>query len=168
MKEAADEPGFHGSFRRRHNRRRNNAGRRGSRAVGGASFAGISPLLFGVTAFEALDAAGGIDEFLLTGEERVAFRADADPDVGACGTGVDHVPTGADDIGFPIFGMDVRFHEKAKDATKSGKLKAIFARSAWRCARRSQKSCSQWSGHAPRGRGAGRNRGRTAGRVHQD
>lgn len=52
-------------------------------------------LLHAVAAPEALDAAGRVDDAVLTGEERVALAAHLDPDLGLCGTRFPAVAAGA-------------------------------------------------------------------------
>src|SRR5580700_8869452 len=54
----------------------------GGLSAGGFGFAGVGFVEF---AAEALDAAGGVDQLLLAGEERVAGGADFDDDVALVG-----------------------------------------------------------------------------------
>ena len=63
-----------------------------------------------VTLGEFIDATGGIDEALLTGEERMATGADADADVLRCGLGVINRAAGAGDGGFVNRWMTFFFH----------------------------------------------------------
>ena len=69
-------------------------------------------LLLGVLALEALDAAGGIHQFLLAGEKRMAVRADFDADELALegGTRLEGVAAGAMHGDFVVVGMNARFH----------------------------------------------------------
>ncbi len=62
------------------------------------------------TAGELLDAAGRIDELLLSGEKGMARRANAEADVLLGGASVIDSAAGADDLAFHIFGVDIRFH----------------------------------------------------------
>ena len=71
---------------------------------------GPSGLGAAVTAREFLDAACGIDEFLLAREKRVAGGADADFNVTPGRAGVIHRTACANDIGLYVFRMNVRFH----------------------------------------------------------
>jgi hypothetical protein len=59
---------------------------------------------------ELLYPARGIDQFLLTGKERMAVRADIDVNSGNGRTGLDNGPTGTVDRRFLVFGMDTLFH----------------------------------------------------------
>ena len=59
---------------------------------------------------ELFDTTGAIHQFLLAGEERVAIRADLDPDILLGGTRMNHVPADAGDRGFLIFRMYGVFH----------------------------------------------------------
>jgi len=56
--------------------------------LGGGGGCGLAGVGAGDLAAEALDAAGGIDQLLLAGEERVALRADFDDDVALVGGAV--------------------------------------------------------------------------------
>ena len=75
--------------------------------------------LAGAKAFrEFLHASGGIDELLLTGEKGVAGRANTEAHVLFGGASVIDGATGADDLAFHIFGVDIGFHgelEKVPD-----------------------------------------------------
>jgi len=64
-----------------------------------------------VAAGELLDTASRVDELLLTGEVRVAGRADADLDVLAGGAGLVGSSAGADDRGVVVVGMKTSFHK---------------------------------------------------------
>ena len=59
---------------------------------------------------EFLDPAGGIDEFLLAGKERMAGRADTDLDVALGGTSAIISAAGATDDALVIVGMNICFH----------------------------------------------------------
>src|SRR5260370_41401066 len=59
---------------------------------------------------EALDAAGGVDDALLSGEERVAVAADLDVHVGLRRAGLPAVAAGAVDRGFDVVWVNLRFH----------------------------------------------------------
>src|SRR5882724_8979564 len=63
-----------------------------------------------VAALEPLDAAGGVDELLLAGEEGMASAADLQPQLGLRRVGLEGVTAGADH-GHPVhLGMDVFLH----------------------------------------------------------
>src|SRR5882672_2996872 len=64
-------------------------------------------------ALELLDHAGGVDELLLAGVERVAVRADFDGDLLARGAGRERVPAAAGDERLFIVGVDVFLHGAA-------------------------------------------------------
>src|SRR3972149_8219391 len=69
--------------------------------MGGA----LEPLL------EALDLAGGVDDGLLAGEERVAVRADVDVQRLLRGADLElGMARAADDLGGVVLGMDVWLH----------------------------------------------------------
>jgi hypothetical protein len=58
-----------------------------------------------------IDAATGVDDFLLTGIERVAIRTNLDLQIVADGgAGFERIPAGAGDVDRLIFGMDFGFH----------------------------------------------------------
>jgi hypothetical protein len=59
---------------------------------------------------KALDAAGRIDQSLLTSEERMALRADVRMNLSLSGTGLERIAAGALHCRRVIFGMDVGFH----------------------------------------------------------
>ncbi len=59
---------------------------------------------------EFLHAAGGINELLLAGEKGMAGRANTKAQVLFGGASVIDGATGADDLAFHIFGVDIRFH----------------------------------------------------------
>ena len=65
---------------------------------------------------EAVYAASGIHELLLTGEERVAARADFHADIALVGgAGLEVVAAGADDVNFVVSGMNSGLHDIAGD-----------------------------------------------------
>ena len=66
----------------------------------------------GETAAEFFHAAGGIDEFLGSGEERVAGGANTEAELGLGGAGLVGRPTGTGHGGGNVFGMSFRFHEE--------------------------------------------------------
>src|SRR3982750_1783795 len=59
---------------------------------------------------EPLHAAGGVDELLLAGEERVALAADVHVDLGRRAAGGERVPAGAVHCAGLITGVDLSFH----------------------------------------------------------
>jgi hypothetical protein len=66
--------------------------------------------------FKLIHAAGGIDQFLSSGEERVAGGADFHADIAFVrGTGFECIAAGADNIRLVIYGMNSSFHGKEKD-----------------------------------------------------
>src|SRR5689334_11018336 len=65
-----------------------------------------------VLAVEALDAARGIDELLLAGEERMAGRADLDVDRRDRGPGLDDVAARAGDDGLLVLRMNAFLHDR--------------------------------------------------------
>lgn len=74
----------------------------------GGAFGGRFPA---VTFVEAIDASCGIDQFLLTREERVAGRTDFDVQVAlAGGAGLERLAAGAANGNLVIFGMNSWFH----------------------------------------------------------
>jgi hypothetical protein len=63
------------------------------------------------TLVEAVDTASGINNFLLTGVERVAGAANVQVDIFALGgVGLDNVTARAGSGHFGVFGMDTGFH----------------------------------------------------------
>src|SRR4029077_18700361 len=60
---------------------------------------------------ELFYSAGGVDEFLLAGKERMAIRANFHMDIAHRGTGFDHMATGTSDRRRLIFRMDTCFHK---------------------------------------------------------
>src|SRR5438128_9687355 len=72
---------------------------------------GFRRIALGVFASEALDAAGGVQQFLLAGKERMARRADFHIDVATMRRARDErISTGAVHPHFVIVGMDSGFH----------------------------------------------------------
>lgn len=60
---------------------------------------------------ELFYSAGGVDEFLLAGKERMAIRANFHMDIAHRGTGFDHMATGTSDRRRLIFRMDTCLHK---------------------------------------------------------
>ena len=72
---------------------------------------GFGGVAFGVFAAEALDAAGGVHEFLFAGKERMASSADFYADVALmAGAGNKSVAAGAMHADFAVIGMNSCFH----------------------------------------------------------
>src|SRR3989442_3060029 len=92
--------------------------------LGGGS--GLLGGLFGrllVTAREALDAAGGVDDLLLAGEERMAVAADLDVQLGPGRAGHEGVAArAAHDLGEHVTGVDALLHlsTSAEARTRDG------------------------------------------------
>src|SRR5688500_8793776 len=63
-----------------------------------------------VLAVEALDPARGVDQLLLTREERMARRAELDVNRLLRGTGVDDIAAGADDLRLLVTRMNAFLH----------------------------------------------------------
>ena len=88
----------------------------------------------GVLFGEAFDAAGGVNEFLLTGEERVAAGADFDFEHVALdgGTSGEIVAAGAVHSYGVIVGMNTGFHEapvcRVRSARRSDKVRGLQPR----------------------------------------
>ena len=59
---------------------------------------------------EFFDATGGVDEFLLAGEKRMAGGADTDSNVAPGRAGVIHRAARANDVGLVILWMNACFH----------------------------------------------------------
>jgi hypothetical protein len=67
--------------------------------------------VFAVLAVEPFNAPGSIDEFLLASEKRVALGADLQANLTSLGgTSLEGLATGADNIHFDVFGMNLFFH----------------------------------------------------------
>src|SRR5262245_51837493 len=73
-------------------------------------FLGLFVQEFFVLLLELLDAARGVDELHLAGEERMTLRADFDRDVLLRAARLELVAATALDGGFFVFGVDVFFH----------------------------------------------------------
>jgi hypothetical protein len=67
-------------------------------------------LKFLVLLAEPFDPAGSVDQFLFSGEKRMALRTNFDPDILLGRTDCDLVTAGTLDSRLEIVGMDVRFH----------------------------------------------------------
>src|ERR1700730_8473057 len=78
------------------------------------SLAGAGGLGTAVTTREFFHTPGGIDEFLLAGEKRMAGGTDADFNVSFGRAGVINRAAGANDVGLLIIGMNVRLHVKKR------------------------------------------------------
>ena len=66
--------------------------------------------LLAITLVELVDTTCGIDELLLTGEERVALGTDTDFVFGAGGIDFPDFAAGAHDLGRTVVRMDILFH----------------------------------------------------------
>jgi hypothetical protein len=71
----------------------------------------LSGLGFDHALLEFVHAAGGVNEFLGAGVERVAEVAYTEHHVGLGGAGFDDVAAGAADFGLHVFRMNVRSHK---------------------------------------------------------
>ena len=67
-------------------------------------------LKFFIFAAEAFDPAGGVDQFLLTGEKWMAFRANLDPDIFFGRADFHHVAAGTFDCCLKVVRMYIVFH----------------------------------------------------------
>lgn len=67
--------------------------------------------MLGVTSAELLDAAGGVHELLLTGEERMAGRTYLNLEFGENRTDFEGAATGAHGIYSLVFGVYIFFHD---------------------------------------------------------
>lgn len=87
--------------------------------LGGAGFGGGVGVFLG----EALNAPGGVQEFLLTGEERVAIRADFHAQHIALDgrASLERVPAGAVHRNGVIIGMNTGFHGAAFRRVRSAR-----------------------------------------------
>ena len=66
---------------------------------------------FSVFALKTLHASGGVDKFLLSGEERMAIGTDVEPEVGfQCALGLPLGTAGTGHFSWFIFGMNTFFH----------------------------------------------------------
>ncbi len=86
--------------------------------------AGPGSLGAAVAPRELLDPTRRIDEFLFTGEKRVASGADADFNVATCRARVIHGAARAHNIGLKIFGMNARFHLQKGAQNLSGSVRS--------------------------------------------
>jgi hypothetical protein len=87
----------------------------------GVSFAAfaLGSVALGVLAAETLDAAGGVNQLLLAGEERMTGGANFHVDVALVGgTGEKRIAAGAMDAHFLVSGMDGCFHKTPKQLTR--------------------------------------------------
>ena len=73
---------------------------------------GLGGLGLGHALLELINSAGGIDELLLTGIERMAGVADTNNNNGLRGPGLDHVATGTTDFRVHILRMYFLFHKR--------------------------------------------------------
>ena len=89
------------------------------------SFARASGLGAAVAAGELFHAPGGVDEFLLASEKRMAGGADADSNVSFGRASVINRAARANDIGLLIIGMNVRFHiqKRVQNLTAEGQIR---------------------------------------------
>ena len=67
-------------------------------------------LILGVLTLKSFDPASCIDQLLLASEERVAFGAYFQVDVGLRGSGAERLSAGAGDDSVDVIGMDTVFH----------------------------------------------------------
>ena len=68
-----------------------------------------------VLSLESFDSSGGINQFLFTGEERVAFRADFEVDLRFRRARPESFTAGAFDDGVDVIGMYVCFHQASSN-----------------------------------------------------
>src|SRR5205823_4974267 len=68
---------------------------------------------------EALDAAGGVDELLLPGEERMAVATDIDVDLGQRAAGLEGVAAGTVNGAGLVFGMGFGFHGRRSNQMRA-------------------------------------------------
>ncbi len=68
---------------------------------------------------EPLNSTGGIEELLLAGEERMAFRADFHLQIARCGSRFEHIATDAGNNRPLIVGMYAFFHQNTPFLTNS-------------------------------------------------
>jgi len=86
------------------------------------------PLLLDVVLFpESFDSAGGVYQFLFTGKEGVAGRADFYLDVLGCRTCFDNIPAGAGYLCHFILGMNFFFHFILQKLSNSVRLTLSLA-----------------------------------------
>ena len=74
---------------------------------------------------ESLHSAGGIDQLLFAGKERMAFRTDFEMDLRFGGSGLKRLAASALHNGFDVLGMDIRFHY-ASSETSNYMVKRAF------------------------------------------
>src|SRR5262249_25995229 len=88
---------------------------------------GLLALVPVVLALELLDAAGGVHELHLAGEERVADRADFDVDILACAAGHELVAATAGHGRFHVFRVNAFFHDPSliRDPVDVGGRKSL-------------------------------------------
>ena len=97
-------------------RRAAGASRRSSVTSGAVSCLALAALALAVAALEALDAATGVDQLLLAGEEGVALVAELDVELAALGrAGGERVAARADDGDVVVVGVDVGLHGDVSD-----------------------------------------------------
>ena len=94
----------------------------------GLGGSGLGGLCFGHALLEFINTAGGIDELLLAGEERMADVADADQNDRLGGAGLNHVAASATDFRFLIFRMNFSFHKRRKNLAAEANLTSLFAK----------------------------------------
>ena len=82
----------------------------------------LGSLSLGHTLLEFVHAAGSVDKFLHARVKRVADVADTDQNRFPCGTGLDHVATGATNFCIVVIRMGLSFHTKAVEPAILGKL----------------------------------------------
>lgn len=73
-------------------------------------FRGVRRIAALITTVKAVNATGGINQFLFSGKKRMTFRADFDAQIAARRTGFKIIPARASDGYFFIFRMYFRFH----------------------------------------------------------
>ena len=80
-----------------------------------------------VLALEALNTTSGIDDLLLTREERVAHVADLDLDLRQCRLGLKAIATDTADLAINVGGMDIGLHFNLPDwqHTPQGRLQPV-------------------------------------------
>src|SRR5262245_14363659 len=83
------------------------------------SSGGLRGLGLGHALLKFVDAAGGIDELLLTGVKRVADVANTNENHGLGGAGFDGIAAGAPDFRVLILRMNVSFHNKGRRTYQS-------------------------------------------------
>src|SRR5262245_36426812 len=95
-------------------------------------FKSNSSTLFCVFPLEPFNAAGGIDEFLLSGKERMTLRTDFEMNFGLGGTGTECFSARTFDHGVDVIRMNVGFHENPPNQCSSNyKGKALSDKLQW-------------------------------------